>query len=47
MSRKFLGFVVRHRGIKIDPAKIEVIRDMPPTKEAQGASSLASALSIH
>ncbi|PKU81018.1 putative mitochondrial protein [Dendrobium catenatum] len=28
-SGKFLGFVVRHRGIEIDPAKIEAILDMP------------------
>ena len=29
-SGKFLGFMVRHRGIEIDPAKIKAIRDMPP-----------------
>jgi len=32
MSSKFLGFVVRHRGIKIDRAKIRVIQDMPPPR---------------
>jgi len=26
---KFLGFVVQHRGIKIDQTKIKAIRDMP------------------
>ncbi|XP_062114336.1 uncharacterized protein LOC133825400 [Humulus lupulus] len=29
-SGKFLGFVVRHRGIEIDPAKIKAILEMPP-----------------
>jgi hypothetical protein len=28
-SGVFLGFVVRHKGIEIDPKKIKVIRDMP------------------
>ena len=27
-SGKFLGFIVRHRGIKIDPSKIDVILKM-------------------
>ena len=27
-SRKFLGFVVRHHGIKIDQSKIEAIEKM-------------------
>ena len=27
-SRKFLGFVVQHHGIKIDQSKIEVIEKM-------------------
>ncbi|KAI5317664.1 hypothetical protein L3X38_037371 [Prunus dulcis] len=31
-SGKFLGFVVRHRGIEIDPSKIKAIREMPPPK---------------
>ncbi|XP_062103347.1 uncharacterized protein LOC133814399 [Humulus lupulus] len=29
-SGKFLGFIVRHRGIEIDPAKIKEILEMPP-----------------
>ena len=29
-SGKFLGFIVRYRGIEIDPSKIKVIMDMPP-----------------
>ena len=31
-SGKFLGFVVRHRGIEIDPAKIKAITEMPPPR---------------
>lgn len=31
-SGKFLGFVVRHRGIEIDPEKIKAILEMPPPK---------------
>ncbi|PKU63212.1 putative mitochondrial protein [Dendrobium catenatum] len=31
-SGKFLGFVVRHRGIKIDPTKIKAILKLPPPK---------------
>nr|MCH9869614.1 RNA-directed DNA polymerase [Serratia marcescens] len=27
---KFLGFVVKHRGIEIDPSKIKAITEMPP-----------------
>ncbi|KAI5323828.1 hypothetical protein L3X38_032901 [Prunus dulcis] len=29
-SRKFLGFVIQHHGIEIDPSKIKVICEMPP-----------------
>jgi len=38
-SGKFLGFVVRHRGIEIDQSKVRTIQDMPPPrnlKELQG-----------
>jgi hypothetical protein len=31
-SIKFLGFVVRHRGIEIDPGKIKTIMELPPPK---------------
>ncbi|NAV32995.1 reverse transcriptase-like protein [Klebsiella pneumoniae] len=31
-SGKFLGFVVRHHGIEIDPLKIKAILEMPPPK---------------
>ncbi|CAM8912927.1 unnamed protein product [Rhodiola kirilowii] len=31
-SGKFLGFVVTHRGIKIDQTKIKAIQEMPKPK---------------
>ena len=31
-SRKFLGFIVRHRDIEIDQSKFEVIQKMPEPK---------------
>ena len=31
-SGKFLGFIVRHRGIEIDQSKIEAIQKMPEPK---------------
>ncbi|XP_020704675.1 uncharacterized protein LOC110115702 [Dendrobium catenatum] len=34
-SGKFLGYVVRHRGIEIDPNKIKAIMEMPPPKNVQ------------
>ena len=30
--RKFLGFLVSDRGIKVDPSKIKAILEMPPPK---------------
>ena len=32
LSGKFLGFIVRHRGIEIDPSKIKPVLEMPPPK---------------
>jgi len=32
MLRKFLDFVVQHRGIEINQAKVREIQDMPPPK---------------
>jgi Reverse transcriptase (RNA-dependent DNA polymerase) len=39
-SDKFLGFVVRHRGIKIDPSKIKAITELPPPKNLKQLRSL-------
>ncbi|XP_024027419.1 uncharacterized protein LOC112093376 [Morus notabilis] len=43
-SEKFLGFVVRHRGIEIDLAKIKAITEMPPPLKGQ---ALADFLAAH
>ncbi|KAI0526805.1 hypothetical protein KFK09_002396 [Dendrobium nobile] len=43
-SGKFLGFVVRHRGIEIDPAKIKAILDMPSPKSLTQLRSLQGRL---
>jgi Reverse transcriptase (RNA-dependent DNA polymerase) len=39
-SGKFLGFVVRHRGIEIDPGKIKAITELPPPKNLKQLRSL-------
>lgn len=36
-SGKFLGFVVFHRGIEVDPSKIKVVIELPPLR-AYGSS---------
>ncbi|WP_161412679.1 ribonuclease H family protein, partial [Klebsiella pneumoniae] len=43
-SGKFLGFVVRHRGIEIDPSKIKAILEMPPPKSLTQLKSLQGRL---
>ncbi|KAI0513357.1 hypothetical protein KFK09_009374 [Dendrobium nobile] len=43
-SGKFLGFIVRHRGIEIDPAKIEAILNMPSPKSLTQLRSLQGRL---
>ncbi|KAG9458187.1 hypothetical protein H6P81_002695 [Aristolochia fimbriata] len=40
LSGKFLGFVVRHRGIEIDQTKIDVIQQMPEPKTLSELKSL-------
>ncbi|GKV34054.1 hypothetical protein SLEP1_g42477 [Rubroshorea leprosula] len=37
--RKLLGFIVSHRGIEIDPAKIKSIDEMPPPKTQKEVAS--------
>ncbi|MGV7988890.1 reverse transcriptase domain-containing protein, partial [Mycobacterium kansasii] len=45
---KFLGFVVRHRGIEIDPRKVQAIQNMPPPKTPKELKSLQGKLAyIH
>ncbi|TYK24161.1 RNase H family protein [Cucumis melo var. makuwa] len=43
-SRKFLGFIVRHRGIKIDQSKINAIQKMPRPKSLHDLRSLQGRL---
>ncbi|GLU16821.1 hypothetical protein SLE2022_332350 [Rubroshorea leprosula] len=43
-SGKFLGFIVRHRGIEIDQSKIKAIVDMPPPKNLRELKSLQGKL---
>ena len=43
-SGVFLGFVVRHRGIEIEPKKITAIRKMPPPQELKELKSLQGKL---
>ena len=39
-SGKFLGFIVRYRGIEIDPDKIKAIRELPPPRNISELKSL-------
>ena len=43
-SGKFLGFVVRHRGISIDQSKIDAILNMPEPKNIHELKSLQGKL---
>ncbi|KAA0051956.1 uncharacterized protein E5676_scaffold409G002320 [Cucumis melo var. makuwa] len=43
-SEKFLGFIVRHRGIKIDQSKIDVIQKMPRPKSLHDLRGLQGRL---
>jgi len=43
-SSKFLGFIVRRQGIKIDQAKVKVIQDMPEPKNLKELRSLQGRL---
>ena len=45
-SGKFLGFIVRHRGIEVDQSKITAIRDMPKPRNLQELRSLQGHLAF-
>ena len=40
LSRKFLGFMVSHRGIEANPNKIQAILDMKPLQNIKEVQSL-------
>ena len=44
-SGKSYGFIVRHRGIEIDPSKMEAIQNMPPPRNIDELRSLQGKLS--
>ena len=39
-SRKFLGYIVTHRGIKVNPNKINAINDLKPLRNAKEVQKL-------
>ncbi|KAL0453575.1 UNVERIFIED_CONTAM: Transposon Tf2-12 polyprotein [Sesamum latifolium] len=39
-SGKFLCFIIRHRGIEVDPAKVDAIQKMPPPRNLKELRSL-------
>ncbi|XP_020410280.1 uncharacterized protein LOC109946529 [Prunus persica] len=43
-SGRFLGFIVRHRGIEIDPSKIKAICEMPPPRNLRELRGLQGRL---
>ncbi|XP_028547560.1 uncharacterized protein LOC114578513, partial [Dendrobium catenatum] len=45
-SGKFLGYVVRHRGIEVDPNKIKAIMEMPPPRNLRQLRSLQGQLAF-
>ncbi|KAL0345464.1 UNVERIFIED_CONTAM: Transposon Tf2-12 polyprotein [Sesamum radiatum] len=45
-SEKFLGFIVRHHGIEVDPAKVDAIQKMPPPRNLKELRSLQGNLAF-
>ncbi|KAI5349399.1 hypothetical protein L3X38_002286 [Prunus dulcis] len=45
-SSKFLGFIVKHRGIEVDQTKIKAIRDMPEPRNLHELKSLQGRLAF-
>jgi len=46
-SGKFLGFIVRYRGIEIDWAKIKAIYEMPTPKKSQRTIGPSRSFSLY
>ncbi|KAL0394925.1 UNVERIFIED_CONTAM: Transposon Tf2-12 polyprotein [Sesamum latifolium] len=46
MSGKFLCFIVRHHGIKVDPKKLDAIEKMPPPRNLNELQSLQGYLTF-
>lgn len=44
-SEKFLGFVIHHKGIDIDPTKAKAIQDMNPPKTVKELKSFMGRVS--
>ncbi|KAL0406165.1 UNVERIFIED_CONTAM: Transposon Tf2-12 polyprotein [Sesamum latifolium] len=45
-SGKFLGFIVRHHGIEVDPAKVDAIQKIPPPRNLKELRSLQGNLAF-
>lgn len=45
-SRKFLGFIVKHRGIEVDQSKIKAIQSMPEPINLKELKSLQGRLTF-
>jgi len=43
-SGKFLGFIIQHRGIQVDQAKLKAIQDMPKHMNLKQLRSLQGCL---
>ncbi|KAL0368375.1 UNVERIFIED_CONTAM: hypothetical protein Scaly_1056400 [Sesamum calycinum] len=45
-SGKFLSFIVRHRGIEVDPTKVDAIQKMPSSRNLKELRSLQDNLAF-
>lgn len=44
---KYLGFIVGESGIKVDPGKVKIIKDMTPPNDVRGARSFIGCVSYY